>query len=98
MLRKTSYFVIIILAMVGVTILMVLMNGVDFLSLRNLKSMSFQLPELGTSYDVIKKIPRVVGIAGGHEKYQAILGAIQGKVINTLITDQQTARKLLEEG
>jgi len=53
---------------------------------------------IGTSYDVIKKIPRVVGIAGGHEKYQAILGAIQGKVINTLITDQQTARKLLEEG
>jgi len=47
MLRKTSYFVILILAMGGVTILMVLMNGVDFLSLRNLKSMSFQLPELG---------------------------------------------------
>ncbi len=47
MLRKISYFVILILAMVGITILMVLMNGVDFLSLRNLKSMSFQLPELG---------------------------------------------------
>ena len=47
MLRKISYFVILILAMVGVTILMMLMNGVDFLSLRNLKSMSFQLPELG---------------------------------------------------
>ena len=47
MLRKSSYLVILIFAMVGVTILMMLMNGVDFISLRNLKSMSFQLPELG---------------------------------------------------
>jgi len=53
---------------------------------------------IGISYDVLKKIPRVVGIAGGPEKYHAILGAVQGKVINTLITDQQTAQKLLEEG
>ena len=58
----------------------------------------FQRRVIGISYDVIKKIPRVVGIAGGPEKYHAILGAIQGKVINTLITDQETARKLLEEG
>jgi len=31
----------------AVTLLMILLNGIDFLSLRNLKSMSFQLPELG---------------------------------------------------
>ena len=47
MLRKISYFGILLLAMVVVMVLMVLMNGIDFLSLRNLKSMSFQLPELG---------------------------------------------------
>lgn len=47
MLRKISYFGILLLAMVVVMALMVLMNGVDFLSLRNLRSMSFQLPELG---------------------------------------------------
>jgi len=46
-LRKNSYFSILLLAMVVVMVLMVLMNGIDFLSLRNLKSMSFQLPELG---------------------------------------------------
>ncbi len=47
MLRKISYFVILIIALMAVTLLMILLNGIDFLSLRNLKSMSFQLPELG---------------------------------------------------
>jgi len=46
-LRKISYFVILIIALMAVTLLMILLNGIDFLSLRNLKSMSFQLPELG---------------------------------------------------
>jgi len=52
---------------------------------------------IGVSYDVLKRIPRVVGIAGGEDKYHAILGAVQGKLLNTLITDQSTAQKLLEE-
>lgn len=47
MLRKISYFGILIFAMVVVAILMMLFNGFDFLSLRNLKSMAFQMPELG---------------------------------------------------
>jgi simple sugar transport system permease protein len=46
-LRKISYFGILIFAMVVVAILMMLFNGFDFLSLRNLKSMAFQMPELG---------------------------------------------------
>jgi DNA-binding transcriptional regulator LsrR (DeoR family) len=52
---------------------------------------------IGVDYEVLKEIPRVVGIAGGEEKFEAILGAIQGKLINTLITDQVTAEKLMEE-
>ncbi len=52
---------------------------------------------IGASYDVLVNIPRVVGIAGGPEKYLAILGALQGQLINTLITDPQTAQQLLEE-
>lgn len=47
MLRKISYFAILIFALVVVIVLMILFNGIDFLSIRNLKSMSFQLPELG---------------------------------------------------
>lgn len=47
MLRKTSYLGILLIALVVVTVLMTLFNGIGFLSLRNLRSMSFQLPELG---------------------------------------------------
>jgi DNA-binding transcriptional regulator LsrR (DeoR family) len=52
---------------------------------------------IGVSFEALKKIPRVVGIAGGPEKYRAVLGALQGGVINTLITEKETAQKLLQE-
>lgn len=50
---------------------------------------------IGISLDDIKKIKRVIGIAGGTGKYKAILGAIKGGYVNTLITDIYTARRLL---
>jgi DNA-binding transcriptional regulator LsrR (DeoR family) len=53
---------------------------------------------IGVDYDVLTEIPRVVGIAGGEEKFEAILGAVHGKLINTLITDHVTAQKLIDEG
>lgn len=43
----------------------------------------------------LKSIPSVVGIAGGKRKYQAILGALRGRWINVLITDQFSAEALL---
>jgi DNA-binding transcriptional regulator LsrR (DeoR family) len=43
----------------------------------------------------LKSIPSVVGIAGGKRKYQAILGALRGRWINVLITDQFSAETLL---
>jgi len=37
----------------------------------------------------------VIGIAGGPSKFDAIRGALNGKYINVLITDEETAQKLL---
>lgn len=50
---------------------------------------------LGISIDQIRNIDTVVGIAGGSEKFEAILGALNGKLINVLITDKKIAEKLL---
>ncbi|HAF61848.1 MAG TPA: DNA-binding transcriptional regulator [Anaerolineaceae bacterium] len=51
---------------------------------------------IGVNYETIKKIPRVVGVAGGPEKVKAILGAIRGGLINTIITDRFTAEEILK--
>lgn len=52
---------------------------------------------IGISLEELKSIGRVVGVAGGTGKFHAILGAIRGGFINTLITDAQTARRLLDD-
>ena len=41
--------------------------------------------------------PKVIGIGGGQIKRKAILGALNGKMITSLIIDSHTAAKLLEE-
>ena len=46
--------------------------------------------------DVLRKIRRVVGVAGGQRKREAIEGALAGKWINVLITDFNTAEFLLQ--
>lgn len=51
---------------------------------------------IGITLNQIQRIRRVVGIAGGPEKFQAILGALRGKLINVLITDSLNAEKLLQ--
>lgn len=51
---------------------------------------------IGISLDELKKIDTVVGIAGGKEKVNVIRGALNGRYIDVLITDNQTARELLE--
>ncbi len=45
----------------------------------------------------LKQVERAIGIAGGKRKFRAILGSLRGKLINTLITDQFTAQRLLAE-
>jgi DNA-binding transcriptional regulator LsrR (DeoR family) len=44
----------------------------------------------------LRRIPEIVGIAGGLEKANAILAALRGNWITTLVTDAGVARRLLE--
>ena len=46
----------------------------------------------------LRKVPRVIGVAGGKRKTAAIRGALAGRWINVLITDRATAERLLEAG
>ena len=52
---------------------------------------------VGLSIDQIRKIPRIIGIAGGKNKYQVIRAALKGELIHVLITDNHTAEKLMNE-
>jgi DNA-binding transcriptional regulator LsrR (DeoR family) len=53
---------------------------------------------VGTDLEKIKAIPRVIGVGGGKEKTRAIRAALQGGLINVLVTDDRTAARLLEQG
>jgi hypothetical protein len=46
----------------------------------------------------LRSVPRVIGVAGGHRKTAAIRGALVGRWVNVLITDHETAVRLLEMG
>jgi len=48
--------------------------------------------------DQLHAVRRVVGVAGGRRKTNAILGALAGKLVNVLITDLATAERLLSTG
>ncbi len=52
---------------------------------------------IGIDLETFKRVPRAVGIAGGLRKHAAILGALRGKLINILITDQFTVARLLKD-
>jgi DNA-binding transcriptional regulator LsrR (DeoR family) len=51
---------------------------------------------VGLSVEEIKKIPRVVGIAGGKKKWQTIRAALNTSLVDVLITDDKTATELLK--
>lgn len=51
---------------------------------------------VGIGCNEFKKIPRVIGIAGGEHKHETIKAALKGKLIDVLITDKNTADKLLK--
>jgi deoxyribonucleoside regulator len=46
--------------------------------------------------DILKNVPYSIGVAGGKLKAEAILGALRGKYINILITDDSAAEKILK--
>lgn len=51
---------------------------------------------IAIDYDSFKKTPLRVGVGGGPEKADAIVGAIRGGFINVLITDSDTAHYCLK--
>lgn len=53
---------------------------------------------IGIEPTTLKSVERVVGVAGGKKKSQAILGALRGGWVDVLITDRRTAEMLVAEG
>ncbi len=53
---------------------------------------------IGIELASLKRANRVVGVAGGRRKVQAILGALRGHWIDVLITDRRAAEALLAAG
>ena len=45
--------------------------------------------------EALRRIPLVVGVATGLEKCDALLGALRGRFVNTLVTDERTAAEIL---
>jgi deoxyribonucleoside regulator len=52
---------------------------------------------IGINLTQLKAIPEVIAIAGGIEKVRAVLGALRGGYITTLVTDASTARAIMRE-
>jgi DNA-binding transcriptional regulator LsrR (DeoR family) len=51
---------------------------------------------IGITLDDLKRVQRVVGVAGGEQKDAVIRAALAGKLVDVLVTDVSTARRLLE--
>lgn len=52
---------------------------------------------IGLTLDELKGIEHKIGIAIGPEKFNAILGALRGGLLDVLITDENTAENLLSQ-
>jgi DNA-binding transcriptional regulator LsrR (DeoR family) len=52
---------------------------------------------IGMELAQLRRADRVVGVAGGARKMAAIRGALAGDLINVLITDRETARRLISD-
>ena len=51
---------------------------------------------IGIDLDDVRRIPNVVGVAGGIAKVDAILGALRGGYLDVLVTTEEVGRALLE--
>ncbi len=51
---------------------------------------------IAVSLEKLREMDHVIGVAGGEHKVDAIKGALRGRLIHSLITDEVTAYKLLE--
>jgi len=50
---------------------------------------------IGIDHEALRRIDTVIGVAGGEVKAQAIHGALRGRFVNVLITDEAAARRVL---
>jgi deoxyribonucleoside regulator len=50
---------------------------------------------VGIGLDTLARIDTVIGVAGNSRKGPAILGALRGRYVNVLVTDDQAAQKVL---
>jgi DNA-binding transcriptional regulator LsrR (DeoR family) len=50
---------------------------------------------VGIDVETLRSIDTIIGVAGSSRKGQAILGALRGRYVNVLITDDQAAQKVL---
>jgi DNA-binding transcriptional regulator LsrR (DeoR family) len=57
---------------------------------------SFEGRVIGMDLERLRRVRRSVALCGGKRKFPAILGALRGKWVNTLITDQYTAQRLVK--
>ena len=53
---------------------------------------------IGVELEDLRRIPLVVAVARGLTKVEAIGGALQGRYLRVLVTDDITARAVLEQG
>jgi DNA-binding transcriptional regulator LsrR (DeoR family) len=53
---------------------------------------------IGIDITDLRKINTVIGVAGGYGKARALLGALNGKFINVLVTDYNTANEIITIG
>jgi DNA-binding transcriptional regulator LsrR (DeoR family) len=51
---------------------------------------------IGIGLETLRRVPRSVALCGGKRKFPAILAALRGRWINTVITDQYTAQRLVK--
>lgn len=51
---------------------------------------------IGITLEQLSRVDRVVGVAGGPQKIDAIRGALRGRLVDVLITDHATARALAD--
>jgi DNA-binding transcriptional regulator LsrR (DeoR family) len=56
---------------------------------------NFDRRVIGLTLDEIKRIERVIGVAGGAAKVSAIRAALAGRLVDVLVTDQITAQQVL---
>lgn len=52
---------------------------------------------IGLTLDDIRRIETVVGVAGGEAKLDAIRGALDGSLVDVLVTDHVTGQRLLDD-